>query len=83
MVQATITISLNFDFRTSRFVPTGYLGKVQLNTAMGQRLTLDSFDGFGGMDEAQARAMAWIFANMLEHNNPSCRPLRYAGSEEQ
>lgn len=83
MVQVQINLQYNFDFRAVRLVPSAFSLTVTLNTAFGARHELYDLKGAGGIEEAEAAATAWVYANLLEYDNPSCRPLRYVSPGEQ
>jgi hypothetical protein len=83
MVQVQINVISNVDLRAAQLVPSTFSVRMLLTTAHGQRIDLCSIEGHGGVDEAHAAALAWVCGNMLEYNNPSCRPLRYRKAQEQ
>jgi hypothetical protein len=83
MVQVQICIDYNVDLKKPQMIPGAFRGKLVINTAHGERHELYEFKGTGGIEEAQAMALAWVCGNMLEYDNPSCRPLRYLRVDEQ
>lgn len=83
MVQVQIHLQYNFDLRVPELVPSSFWGKLLLCTAHGEQHELYDFKGTGGVEQAQAMALAWVCGNMLEYDNPSCRPIRYRRPEEQ
>ena len=82
MVQVRIQLQYNFDLRTAEMVPATFRGSVVLSTALGENHELYRFDGSGGMEEAQAAATAWVDKNILEFDNPNCRPRSYLHAVE-
>ena len=83
MVQVRIEIEYNVDLKKADIVPAAFHGKVSLNTAHGERHQLYDFVGTGDIEKARDMAMDWVCDNMLEQNNPSCRPQRYLKVAEQ
>ena len=82
MVQVRIQLQYNFDLKTEELVPATFRGSVVLNTVLGENHELYRFDGNGGIEEAQAVAASWVDKNMLEVNNPNCRPRTYLHAAE-
>ena len=83
MVQVKIEITYNVDCKRAQMVPGAFEGSLTLNTAFGERVPLYKFTGAGDVDQAQAIAMAWVNGNLLEFDNPSCRPIKYLKVAEQ
>jgi hypothetical protein len=83
MVQVRIEIEYNVDLQTTDLIPGAFQGKVTLNTAHGHRHQFFDFVGTGDIEKAKEIALGWVTENMLEHTNPSCRPMRYLKVAEQ
>lgn len=83
MVQVQIHVNYNFDLRVPEMVPSTFVGSLILRTAHGEQQELFRFKGTGGIEEANAMALDWVCSNMLEYDNPSCRPIRYRVANER
>ena len=83
MVQVRIEIDYNVDLGNAELIAGSFNARVVLNTARGERHALYDFNGSGDIDKAREIVLDWVRDNMLEYDNPSCRPLRYLKVAEQ